>query len=150
MSSSSSSSRLARALHVTVLVSVLLSCSTAAAKPVHHYVFFGQDREKIGQASDLLATKALEGAQVAYSWRQLEPAKDDYDFSLIREDLAFLTSKGKKLFVQFQDVTFTPSRINVPLYLQRDSQYHGGADRQYNVQDDDEEHATVEGWVART
>ena len=38
---------------------------------------------------------------------QLEPQKDQYDFSLIREDLGFLKSKGKKLFVQLQDVTFS-------------------------------------------
>jgi hypothetical protein len=126
-----------------------LICTPAWAKPVHHYVFFGQDRERIQEASGFLETKALEGAQVAYSWRQVEPGKDEYDFSLIREDLAFLASKGKKLFIQFQDVTFSESRINVPLYLQRDSRYGGGADRQYRIEGDDEGHAVVEGWMAR-
>ena len=128
---------------------ISLCCATVSAKPVHHYVFFGQDREKIKEASEFLETKALEGAQVAYSWRQLEPEKDEYDFSLIREDLAFLASKGKKLFIQLQDVTFNKSRINVPLYLLRESHYNGGADKQYRVKDGDEEHATVEGWMAR-
>jgi len=47
-----------------------------SAKSVHHYVFFGQDREKIKEASEFLETKALEGAQVTYSWRQLERQKD--------------------------------------------------------------------------
>ncbi len=79
----------------------------------------------------------------------LEPGRDEYNFGMIREDLAFLASRGKKLFVQFQDVTFNPSRINVPLYLQHDSQYNGGADKQYSIEGDDEGHATVEGWVAR-
>jgi hypothetical protein len=74
-------------------------CVSVSAKPVHHYVFFGQDREKIKGASSFLETKILEGAQVMYSWRQLEPGKGEYDFSFIRQDLAFLTSKGKKLFV---------------------------------------------------
>jgi hypothetical protein len=128
---------------------VWLCCAGVSAKPIHHYVFFGQDREKIKEASLFLETKALEGAQVAYSWRQLEPGKDEYDFSAIREDLAFLTSKGKKLFVQIQDVTFSESRINVPLYLLRDSQYHGGADKQYRYNGGDDEHAVVEGWIAR-
>jgi hypothetical protein len=120
-----------------------------SARPIHHYVFFGQDREKIRTASEFLETKALEGAQLAYSWQQLEPVKDKYDFSLIREDLAFLTSKGKKLFVQLQDVTFSESRINVPLYLLRESQYNGGADKQYRIAGNDEEHAVVEGWMMR-
>jgi hypothetical protein len=127
---------------------ISLCCACASAKPVHHFVFFGQDREKIKEAS-FLETKALEGAQVAYSWRQLEMDKDEYDFSAIREDLAFLTSKGKRLFIQLQDVTFSESRINVPRYLLSDSQYHGGADKQYRFNGGDDEHAIVEGWIAR-
>jgi hypothetical protein len=125
-----------------------MCCLSVSAKRVHHYVFFGQDREKIKEAS-FLETKALEGAQVAYSWRQLEPEKEAYDFNAIREDLAFLTSKGKKLFIQLQDVTFSKSRINVPLYLLHDSQFNGGADKQYQIKDGDEEHAVVEGWALR-
>lgn len=127
----------------------LLCWTSISAKPLHHYVFFGQDREKIKQATAFLETKALEGAQVAYSWRQLETDKDEYDFSAIREDLAFLTSKGKKLFIQLQDVTFSESRKNVPQYLLRESQYNGGADKQYRYNGGDDEHAVVEGWIAR-
>jgi hypothetical protein len=118
-------------------------------RPVHHYVFFGDEREKIATASAFLETKALEGAQVKYSWRQLEPEKNAYDFSMIREDLAFLNSRGKKLFIQLQDVTFSESRINVPVYLLRDPIYNGGADKQYEIRNDDEDRAVVAGWVAR-
>jgi len=128
---------------------ILLCCAGVSAKPVRHYVFFGQDREKIRASSSFLETKALEGAQVTYSWRQLEPEQDKYDFSLVRDDLAFLTSKGKRLFIQLQDVTFSESRINVPRYLLRDARYNGGADKQYQVQGGDEEHAVVAGWMAR-
>lgn len=128
---------------------VWLGCASASAKPVHHYIFFGQDREKIKAASSFFETKALEGAQVAYSWRQLEPEKDEYDFSAIREDLQFLTSKGKRLFVQLQDVTFSESLINVPRYLVQDATYHGGADKQYQYKDGHEEQAVVAGWAAR-
>ena len=97
----------------------------------------------------MLETKAIEGAQVTYSWRQLEPEKDKYDFAEIREDLAFLTSKGKKLFIQLQDVTFSESRINVPRYLLRDPIYNGGAEKHYNIKNDDEAQAVVGGWMAR-
>lgn len=134
---------------VCLFLLIWLCCTSVSAKRVHHYVFFGQDREKIKDASSFFGTKALEGAQVAYSWRQLEPGKDEYDFSLIREDLALLSAKGKKLFVQFQDVTFSESRINVPRYLLNEPQYNGGADKQYRYNRGDEEHAVVEGWVAR-
>lgn len=135
-----------RDLHALILS---LWCANASAAPVHHYVFFGQDREKLARASAFLDTRVLEGAQVAYSWRQLEPDQDTYDFSLIRDDLAFLTSRGKKLFVQLQDVTFSASRINVPRYLLSDKRYNGGADKQYRYKAGDEAHAVVEGWVAR-
>jgi hypothetical protein len=119
------------------------------AKRVHHYVFFGQDREQIKEARSFLDTPAFEGAQVAYSWRQLEQGKDNYDFSLIREDLAFLNAHGKKLWIQYQDVTFNPNRINVPKYLLDDPKYNGGADKQYQIKGDDEAQAVHEGWMAR-
>ena len=125
-----------------------LGLAHASAQTVYHYVFFGQDREQIKEASRFLETETLEGAQIRYSWRQLEPEKDEYDFSIIRDDLAFLASKGKRLFVQFQDVTFSQSRINVPQYLLDDPEYHGGAARQYSYQDEEAD-AVVEGWVAR-
>jgi hypothetical protein len=124
---------------------------TASAKPIHHYVFFGFDREKIKDATAFLEMKNFEGAQISYSWRQLEPGKDEYDFSMIRDDLAFLASKGKKLFVQIQDVSFTEKRIHVPGYLLRDPQYGGGADKQYNYRfvDHRETDVKVLGWMAR-
>jgi len=130
---------------------IWLSCVSVSGKPLHHYVFFGQDREKMKDASSFFETKALEGAQVIYTWRQLEPGKDEYDFSSIREDLALLTSKGKKLFIQLQDVTFSASNINVPRYLLRDPLYNGGADKQYNYKyvDHVEQNVTVLGWMAR-
>jgi len=131
-----------------ILLALICSASLAA-KPLHHYVFFAQDREKMKGTKSFLETKAFEGAQIAYSWRQLEPGKDEYDFSLIREDLAFLTAHGKKLWIQIQDVTFTERWIPVPKYLLRDPQYHGGADHQYKIIGGDEEHAAGDGWAAR-
>lgn len=137
-------------------VSALPSRTSKAAgsdrpeRAAHHYVFFGRDREKLlGGATSFLETPALEGAQVAYSWRELEPEKDAYDFSDIRDDLAFLTSRRKKLFVQFQDVSFSKTRTNVPNYLLRESQYHGGADKKYTYEGNDKTHPVVDGWTAR-
>jgi hypothetical protein len=116
---------------------------------VHHYIFFGQDRERLRVASSFLESRTIEGAQVAYSWRQLEPEKGSYDFRAIREDLALLQSKRKRLFIQIQDVTFTASRFGVPEYLLQESSYHGGVARQYRIPDDDESRAAPAGWVAR-
>ena len=136
-----------------VLCSLLLLLVSVAgnAKPVRHYVFFGMDREKLKESAAFLETKRFDGAQIAYSWRQLEPGKDEYDFSLIREDLTFLSSKGKKLFVQIQDVSFSEKWIHVPRYLLRDPQYGGGADKQYSYKYVDHRETNVKalGWMAR-
>jgi len=118
------------------------------AAEVHHYVFFNRDRERIAD-STFLDTRALEGAQLKYTWRELERQKDDYDFGDIQHDLSFLHSKGKKLFIQLQDASFDTNIVTVPRYLLKDGQYHGGADLQYNIENDDETHATPQGWVAR-
>ncbi len=128
---------------------VWVTCANANAKTVHHYVFFGQDREKLREAKSFLESKAFEGAQVAYSWNQIEQGEDGYEFSMIREDLALLRSHGKKLFVQLQDVTFSESRINLPRYLLRNPKYNGGADKQYHYKWGDEDHTTVMGWMLR-
>lgn len=79
----------------------------------------------------------------------MEHGKDHYDFGAIQRDLSFLQSKGKKLFIQLQDSTFSPKRVPVPRYLVEDPQFHGGADKQYTVTDGDEDHAKIQGWVAR-
>lgn len=131
---------------VTAWLLLSLTSFPALAKPVHHYVFFGMDRERIKDEKPFLETKSFEGAQVSYSWRQLEPAKDQYDFSRIREDLALLKAHGKKLWIQLHDVSFSATRINVPKYLTTDPEYNGGADKQYHGDSETPKHS---GWMAR-
>src|SRR5262249_8670844 len=79
--------------------------SGAAAHSPRHYLFVNRDREHLSDAR-FLETKAFEGAQVKYTWRELAPEKDACDFSAIDTDLAFLTAKGKRLFIQLQDSSF--------------------------------------------
>src|SRR6266550_1982565 len=95
----------------------IITCSSSAtADGVHHYVFFNRDRKRISDAA-FVGTKVLEGAQLKYTWRELEPDPDAYDFSAVQHDLLFLTSKGKRLFIQIQDVSFDPTVFNIPRYL---------------------------------
>jgi hypothetical protein len=138
-----------RVLWLALLLSLAGAvCGGAFAKSVRHYVFFGADRERIHEAA-FLGCAALEGAQLKYFWKALEPEKDRYDFREIRQDLAFLKAHHKKLFVQLQDATFSPANDGVPAYLRNDPRYHGGADPQYSYSDDDEARAVPAGWVAR-
>ncbi len=131
-----------------IAVAVALGCTTSTHS-IHHFVFFGGDRELIRTDTAFLNTQAIEGAQILYPWRRLEKGKDDYDFSPIREDLEFLRSKRKKLWIQLQDVSFSESRINVPQYLLDDPAYHGGAVKDYSFRGESDSSATVSGWVAR-
>lgn len=108
---------------------VLLGSGHVSAEGVHHYVFFNRDRERIADTA-FLKTKAFEGAQLKYVWRELEPEKDQYNFDDIEHDLAFLQSKGKKLFIQIQDASFDINIRPFPRYLLKDPEYHGGADKQ--------------------
>jgi hypothetical protein len=115
---------------------------------IHHYVFFGMDRERIREKT-FLDTSRLVGAQLKYTWRELEPKPDTYDFQGIHQDLIFLRTRKKRLFLQLQDTSFAPSLLCVPQYLKDDPRYHGGADKQYAINGDDERNAVPEGWVAR-
>lgn len=118
------------------------------AKRANHYVFVNRDRERI-KDSIVLRTKAFAGFQIKYTWRELEPAKDRYDFNAIRDDYSFLALKGKRLFIQLQDSSFDDKIQNVPEYLIREPQFNGGADRQYQVDEEKDERPLPAGWVAR-
>jgi hypothetical protein len=131
-----------------IVVLAYLAVGRAIASPTQNFVFFDLDRDRIHDAS-FLNTKALVGAQLKYTWRELEPRRGVYDFHAITQDLAFLHAHGKKLFIQLQDVTFDPRVWYVPVYIKSDPEYHGGADEQYDIPGDNEAGATPEGWVAR-
>ena len=106
-----------------------------------HFVYFSRDRESIIN-HPLLFTPRFQGAQIMYSWKELEPKKGQYNFSIIKEDIAYLNKYGKKLFIQLQDATFDKRYKAVPNYLLT-NEYDGGAVFQYN--DDGE----PEGWTAK-
>ncbi len=132
-----------------VMLSFLAACTSVHAGPVRHYAFFGQDREKLPAMKAFLDDPDFEGAQVTYTWKQLEPDFGLYDFGDVDADLALLASHGKRLFIQLQDVTFSPKRVCIPQYLRTRPEFHGGAEQQYVIDRDDEKTARPEGWVAR-
>lgn len=68
------------------------------------------------------------GAQVRYSWRDLETSEGVYDFSKIASDLAYLQAMGKRLVIQIQTKTFGDGSqaAPVPDYILTDPTYDGG------------------------
>lgn len=108
---------------------------------IQHFVYFSRDRELI-KNHPFLRHPMFEGAQIMYSWRDLEPKKGKYDFSTLKEDFRYLKKHHKKLFIQLQDVTFNTKWKAFPDYLLT-TEYDGGAVLQYN--DDN----VPKGWVVK-
>jgi hypothetical protein len=131
-----------------LLLLLLVGAPAAIAENLHHYIFFSSDRERITE-STFLDNSGIEGAQIKYTWRQLEQGKDNYVFDDIRHDLEFLKSKNKKLFIQIQDSVFDLQYMPVPKYLREDPVYHGGVAQQAEYPDGKPEQAKPYGWVAR-
>lgn len=130
-----------------LLVLIIFSTDLQAQKQIENFVFFNMDRHRIREVS-FLTTKNIVGAQLKYTWRELEASKNDYNFQVIQDDLDYLASHGKKLFIQIQDVSFDTTRLLVPDYLITEPAYHGGVAIQYLTEDDD----TIikqDGYVAR-
>ncbi len=127
-------------------LTVLMTAAALNARQLRHYVFFNRDRDRIAEPS-FLETPALEGAQLKYTWRELEPRRGEYDFRGIEKDLRFLDSRGKRLFIQLQDVSFDTAINTLPGYLMTDTSYHGGACNQVVLHED----GRIErfGWVGR-
>jgi hypothetical protein len=121
-----------------------MAAASAVARPAS-YVFFRRDHERIAEKS-FLSNPNIAGAQLTYTWRELEPERDRYDLRSLRDRLAFLQQHGKRLVVQVQDVSFSDS-ILIPPYLTSDTAFHGGAARKY--EGEDEAHSRFGGWVAR-
>lgn len=114
-----------------------------AASSPQHFIYVGRDRARLND-STLLNHPAIAGAQVRYTWRELEPARDQYDFQPVLDDIAILAAHGKRLFIQVQDVTFSEN-LPVPDYLMSDV-FGGGAERKW---ESGTSGVQFDGWIAR-
>lgn len=126
---------------------LLVSAPLLASSPkrVTHFVYFELERDRIAEKS-FLDSRRLEGAQLKYTWDELEPTKGKYRFEAIEKDLSFLRRHGKKVFIQIQDVSFSVSKKLVPSYLLTEPDYQGGVSLHYVGEG---EVAVPEGWIAR-
>jgi hypothetical protein len=111
-------------------------------------MFIGMDRDQLKEAK-YWKPNLFDGVQIAYSWRQLEPEKDLYDFSIIKEDLRLLKRYHKKLFISIEDASFSIQYNHAPRYIITDTIYHGGAEKQYQFNDYHEKEYHELGWVTR-
>ena len=136
-------------LSMAVIVAMFVGtdgCHGVAAQTPEPVSFLYTDSGDLKQIGSLLSRADIEGVQVVYSWKSLEPEKDHYDFSQIETDLKILDSAHKKLFVQIQDRFFRPQDKSVPTYLMQDPIYAGGITRQSD--NPGEGKSPGSGWVA--
>ena len=82
---------------------------------IQHFVYFARDREAIIN-HPFLQHPRFTGAQIMYSWKELEVQKGKYDFTVLKQDYEYLKKFGKKIFIQLQDVTFNPKYKAIPDY----------------------------------
>lgn len=108
---------------------------------IQHFVYFARDREAIIN-HPFLTHPMFKGAQAMYAWKELEPEKGKYDFTVLRKDYDYLKKFGKTIFIELQDASFNPKNKPVPDYLFTE-EYNGGASLQFNDQ------GKPEGWVAK-
>lgn len=126
-----------------ILFALLFASSVKAATPQNYLFIDSQDLEKL---RPVLERDDIQGAQIVYSWKQLETSQGHYDFSAIEKDLAVLNKMNKKLFIQIQDRFFEPQHKNIPLYLQQGPQYLGGLLEQTDNPGEGKPEGS--GWVA--
>lgn len=117
--------------------------------PGHYYTLVGggifADDYLQNVYNELDTTPALQGLQVRYSWRTLEPEKDKYDFTPIDKILEKLATRNRRMIILFSLKSFTPDigGSPVPGYVFTD-EYAGGV-QGYTAWNDTE----IKGYVIK-
>ena len=111
-------------------ITALIASEPARGAEPANFLFL--DADDMSEHRDLLSRRDIAGGQIIYSWRQLEPDKDKYDFTKIEQDLSVAKSLGKKLWVSIDDRNFSLEWKNLPDYLSGDPAYGGGITFQHS------------------
>ncbi|NCU41738.1 MAG: hypothetical protein EOM19_03365 [Candidatus Moranbacteria bacterium] len=92
-----------------------------------HYIFIA-DANLEGMYSQVGDIPSIRGVQRSYYWDELEPTKDNYDFSKITNEANYLRERGWKMIIQIQTRTFGKGTQNqkIPAYL-KTATYNYGA-----------------------
>jgi hypothetical protein len=115
----------------------LFTAATVAAQGTKwhpgHYIMLRGDvlmDEHLQSIAELSDEAAIQGVMVRFWWYDLEPSRDQYDFSLIDTYLEALRQSNttKRLVVRIMDRNFATrsSRFMVPDYLLQDPAFNGG------------------------
>lgn len=75
--------RRAAVLLLPLLLAGRTLADAAGGAGPRHFVFFNLDRHRISETG-FLGTGAIAGAQLNYTWRELEPQRDRYEFGRLQ------------------------------------------------------------------
>jgi hypothetical protein len=134
-------------LIAAIATASLALCDGALARTTGvpaNFLYMGSGELEKFQA--ILKRPDIEGVQIVYNWKSLEPSLGQYDFSAIERDLATTDALGKKLFIQIQDRFFSVGARRVPNYLMTELKYGGGLAAQNDNAGAGQ--PTGHGWVA--
>jgi hypothetical protein len=131
-------------IRALAFAALALASIPATAGPLQNFLYLGQD--ELEESLPILDRGDITGVQVLYIWKNLEPRKGAYDFSMIEHDLAIAQAHHKQFWLQIEDRFFRPDARWLPEYLLTDPEYGGGWARQY---DDRGGTSVAAGWVAR-
>lgn len=94
------------------------------------YLSVGQSNDSPSAAFGVLTTlPEFVGGKRIYRWRDLEPTEGNYNFSQIEQDLTYLKSIGKRLWIQVFYTQFNGAQPPLtPSYMWKDSVYGCGPD----------------------
>ncbi len=93
-----------------------------------HYLTLASNQPREGWR-EIADKERFSGGQRIYTWRQLEPTADAYDFTAIAADLAYLRGQNQRLVLEVWDNSFLGEPAPpVPDYL-LDAAYSGGIAR---------------------
>lgn len=92
--------------------------------PPRNFLYLGQD--ELEAALPMLDRPDISGVQVLYIWKNLEPARGVYDFSMIEHDLAIARAHHRQFWLQIEDRFFQPNARWLPEYLLTDPEFGGG------------------------
>jgi hypothetical protein len=131
----------------SIVVCAILFCGFSGIAGTAPQNFLFADSDELTSLANLIRRPDIAGVQVVYSWKSLETAIDEYDFTRIERDLTYLQGLNRKLFVQLQDRFFEVQHRNVPRYLLDDPVYGGGLVPQ--ADNPGENRPAGHGWVAQ-
>ncbi|WP_051107108.1 hypothetical protein [Niabella aurantiaca] len=104
---------------------ILAGSDSVKWHPGHYYTLMGWGKSSPSYMNKVYAeldsTTALRGMQVRFTWRELEPLKDQYNFALIDSELAQLSritqvaAKKKRLIILLQIKSFTTNTNDLPV-----------------------------------